>query len=808
MHDPRPLPAGELDALRQRAEASFRSQDFQTADRSYEELHRLGALGPGDARQWVAALRQIGARRQEAPTLRQLAEEFPDEQDILEFVAAELWQRAEALAERAGPFTDQTLAREAWSTALKMAAPGPRDDEDGVRLIGLLDRFYQAGKRQRTPIGSPTEFEQALVRFAAAGPRSALRAADLLAADNPGLSLELITGTEQSAAAVLVQAVASCELDDFGRAAELFDELERVWGTAVLDLDVEDRSHWIQAMTDVGRFEEAEHACGETLGALELEPRVESTWTVTGLTSESLDHWRHSYRLLAYRLAAQQGRFREAWDHLRASTLVREDNLGPELRRSILRVRLLFADQREGLRILAELGELAALDPFDMTYAEACLWAGTQWGTPAAEGQETSPSNPFADARYRGQAAARAILARAGTTLGSRQQLRAALLAGDDDRAARILGREPLTESDPWSVKVLGAVLALRRGEDALADNLIQQVLPQRRHDIDLRVLDAQSSLIAGEYKVALREAIAITESVPEHTLARAIQAESEFEAALAMAEGTSGSSGSVENVQQLMLAVGDYRRAADLHRDTKLYLETGQVPPARAVGSEPLLPRLYVEICRRGMHAAILAQEGMDRLGLRGDAQLIRDAQDLIQHLRSVTRPCCRDASGSRSARLLHQLKHLPDRDEASRLAILMISYRWSTWTKLVQNMLFFGLGLLVAWLGLADILPQPSSDTIRAMVLGLGVLLMLMPFARSLKVGVVELSREDEPAPLSGRSKSLRTSRLLLRVNHLGTFALPSPPEKGRRAHETARQAVPAARGEVITGEAAAVA
>ena len=96
---------------------------------------------------------------------------------------------------------------------------------------------------------------------------------------------------------------------------------------------------------------------------------------------------------------------------------------------------------------------------------------------------------------------------------------------------------------------------------------------------------------------------------------------------------------------------------------------------------------------------------------------------------------------------------------------------------------------GALVTWAGLTNVLPGPESDTIRALVLGLGVLLLLMPFARSLKVGVVELSRDADAAPLSGRSKSLRTSRLLLRANHLGTFPLPSPPEKGRRAHAQSR-------------------
>ena len=160
---------------------------------------------------------------------------------------------------------------------------------------------------------------------------------------------------------------------------------------------------------------------------------------------------------------------------------------------------------------------------------------------------------------------------------------------------------------------------------------------------------------------------MAITDSVGEHILARVIQAENEFEAALAMAEDTSGSTGSVENAQQLMAAVADYRMAASLHRDTKAYLETGGARAGVPIGSEPLAPRLFVEVCRRGLHAAILAQEGLDRLGLRRDSQLVNDAQDLIQHLRSVNRPCCR-RWGSRPSRLLHQVRHVFDRDEPGR--------------------------------------------------------------------------------------------------------------------------------------------
>jgi tetratricopeptide (TPR) repeat protein len=782
-----PTVTTEVDRLRQRAEGAIADGAFGAADDAYEELRRLGALTRTDAAKWLRALRALGVHRQR-PTLAELVSSFPDDQDILEFVAAELWQRAESRAEESGADDDE-LARQAWTAALRMAAPVPESDADGVRLIGLLDRFFQAGRRQRTPIGSYGEFEQALVGFAAAGPLSTLRAADLLAADSPVLALELVAGVELSAAAVLVRAVASAELEDHATAARLFDELGERWGVLVTELDVEDRSRWIQAMTEVGRFAEAEEACVRTIDA--IEGRLDAAWPAAGIGPDSYEHWRHVYRLLAYRLAAQQGRYREAWDHLRRSVEVDDTDLPAGLRRSVLRVRILLADQPMALGILEDLRQLDTPDPYDTAYAEACLWVGTQWGTPIAEGRPLEAGNRFAGARYTGQAAARALLSRAGPEVDSRQLLRLALLAGDDDRAAALLSADPLTPSDPWTVQVLGAMLALRRGDDAGAHTLLDQVLPLRRHDLDLRVLDAQASLISGRYGESLREAMAITDSVGEHILARTIQAESEFEAALAMAEGPeggTGNTGSVENAQQLMAAVADYRTAADLHRDTRAHLESGRFRAGMRIGSEPLAPRLFSEVCRRGLHAAILAQEALDRLGLRGDTQLVADAQDLIQHLRSTTRPCCRHW-GPRWQRLLHQVRHLLDRDEASRLALLMIAYRWSSWRRRLQNVAFLGLGALVAWLGLTDQLPGPDSDTMRVMVVGVGILLLLMPFARSLKVGVVELSRDADTAPLSGRTKSLRTSRLLLRANHLGTFALPSPPDKGRRAHAQSR-------------------
>ena len=140
-------------------------------------------------------------------------------------------------------------------------------------------------------------------------------------------------------------------------------------------------------------------------------------------------------------------------------------------------------------------------------------------------------------------------------------------------------------------------------------------------------------------------------------------------------------------------------------------------------------------------------------------------------------------------------------DRDEPGRLSMLMIAYRWASWRKRLLNVGFLGLGVVVSWLGLTGQLPGSESDTIRALVLGVGVLLLLMPFARSLKVGVVELSRDAETAPLSGRSKSLRTSRLLFRANHLGTFALPSPPERAAGRMPSSRPGGPATPAQAVT-------
>ena len=69
----------------------------------------------------MGVLRVLGGEHTDANVLRDLAESFPDEPEVADFVADELWRRAAALSEAAGPTADLTLAQLAWGTALLLA---------------------------------------------------------------------------------------------------------------------------------------------------------------------------------------------------------------------------------------------------------------------------------------------------------------------------------------------------------------------------------------------------------------------------------------------------------------------------------------------------------------------------------------------------------------------------------------------------------------------------------------------------------------------------------------------------------------
>jgi hypothetical protein len=62
-------------------------------------------------------------------------------------------------------------------------------------------------------------------------------------------------------------------------------------------------------------------------------------------------------------------------------------------------------------------------------------------------------------------------------------------------------------------------------------------------------------------------------------------------------------------------------------------------------------------------------------------------------------------------------------------------------------------------------DKVPGLAVTTIRATVLAIGLVLIFIPFVRSVKVGAFEVHRPDRAPPISGRSKALRSGTVLQR-------------------------------------------
>lgn len=168
-----------------------------------------------------------------------------------------------------GGLPDRALLTDAWASLLCTVVLRCASDDRGLELIDRLQALYELTLRFNPQIGYQEQFDTALESFAAAGPRSSLAAANLLTASNPALALQLAENSDDSLGRALVCASANCELGRFEPAAQLFDRLER-WGHSALELNLDDRFAWVLAMTEVGRFPEAERVCGETLGRLRL----------------------------------------------------------------------------------------------------------------------------------------------------------------------------------------------------------------------------------------------------------------------------------------------------------------------------------------------------------------------------------------------------------------------------------------------------------------------------------------------------------------------------------------------------------
>ncbi len=517
--------------------------------------------------------------------------------------------------------------------------------------------------------------------------------------------------------------------------------------------------------------------------------------------------WLNIRRLRAFyavdygRILHARGRYDEAWPAFRRAVELDDQRLDATTRAGMAQAKLVMSrDLQTAARQLIELethwsAESAVYGgQLDTTMMEACLWVAARWqladgswSAHALAQLEPEEAAVLRQARERGLTLAREALARDSRELHAAQRVRVALLVGDELQAREMAGGLSGAAARRWEIRVLHSIVHLQLGEDHEALQLLRSVMAERRCDVELRVLYAHAAMLAGAIEEAAQESLEIVEMVPHHILARAVRAECAFELALRGDGVPQASSGEdddavaspaalpdeasrMENVQELIAAVGDYHQAVCLDRRTKQFFEgEGAQAP---LGSDVLTPRQVAQICRRGLHAAILAQEGLDRLGLTRDRTLERRASDLVRRLRADEGNGCRGCHEGGGGRF-HVVRHIRDHDEATRLSRLMTGYRWGRRKRQVGmvGLLVAGvtvtLLVLTGWWGVVGSIPGPEAavTAVEVALFTLGLVLLFLPFARSVKLGNFELQRQDHAPPLSGRSKALRSSSVLQR-------------------------------------------
>ena len=533
------------------------------------------------------------------------------------------------------------------------------------------------------------------------------------------------------------------------KAAREFDELAQVAGPlGQLPVRNHLRLLWVQTLQESGRLHaarvEGEHAVEElkkeisvAKGELKLRdllsraPQGNNTTDATDAERATerealLADLAEVQRLLAYysvdlgRVANQQGRYTDAWLIFQeASKLdVGDDAL---VRGVVAHINMVMAPTAEqGVRCLESVWSVA--DPsrvgsdtqWDTRAIQASFFLAARWedheggwdrACVSAEVPAEGVRESLAVARSRGLVMAREILSRAGGQEVRRDvenRIRVALLAGDELMAQELIDSWRGDARNSWAGRVLRAVCHLQSGQeqDQPALRLMREVMAERRFDLDLRALYAHTALLAGEVTEAAQECLEILEMAPEHVVARVVRAECSFEMALrSSAKSASGdpsgteAAAAMENVHQLIGAVRDYRAALVLDARTKRFFEDGHVCDGEPLGSDVLTPRQVVQACRRGLHAGIIAQEGVDRLGLKRDTAMEKDARSLAVVMRHYTRDGCRRCERERGGRLGrlrslwrpgHELvRHGLDRDEVARLTSLLTGYRRAKWVR-----------------------------------------------------------------------------------------------------------------------------
>ncbi|NUT96363.1 MAG: hypothetical protein HOY78_30485 [Saccharothrix sp.] len=490
------------------------------------------------------------------------------------------------------------------------------------------------------------------------------------------------------------------------------------------------------------------------------------------------DRARREFRVRALVARAEvhydRGDFRSCWNDVRAITRLETADLSPSVRAAVIACRC-AVDPKCGTGALRELDRLIAADgsgriALDLVHAEIEL------GLTARSTRS----------RTRTEASARATLSRvriaeSALRLPSARPAYAALLVDDDDVARALLpGVAPATKED-WRVSTLRALVLLRRSRPEQAAALLEKVLLDRRHDLDLRCLLVQARLAAGRTGEAVREAASVVEFAPCHVTGRLLYAEALFEVA-----GEPGA----EDHDRLVEAATEYGEALRLHRATTDYL-AGRLKHG-PVGSSPLPKPLVVHAARRQVVAAVRAMSASGRDGMPVPRSVKRLGDNGVAVLAEHGR---RDES-KRFSKIVKRVRVVAVRRRWTRRACLAVA------PVLVVGAIF-GDPLLKNL--------EPWSPT-RLGALVLAALVGFWPSVRKLTVAGVEIERDPVlPDPRADVDNLLKMSVAgPLLVGQLFSApaqrdpqwqGTPSPSEvaaQGKRAASTARGLSPASDAE----------
>ena len=431
---------------------------------------------------------------------------------------------------------------------------------------------------------------------------------------------------------------------------------------------------------------------------------------------------------------------------------------------------------------------------FTTEYVQSLLWAGSvslaadRW-TPPAEREAAS-----AQLRARAQAAARAAHSRDSHPSEESQLHRAqlALVAGDVLTAASLLSAaedadggtgsdwrdaSPTRRHQVETVRAQIHLSCVTEESNAKALELCTETMKAWRQDLTSRLVFAQALRASGDLDRAAEEAIACRIVAPANVIAQVEAAEYQFQQALTTKPGKASKPATgqahepekpggeqtakeyTDNVHQLVEAVAGYRRAVELHVGLTEWLGGADIEECD-IGSELLNDATLTEVCRQGLHAAVLAAEGLSRLKLPQSQSLKESARFLADHLRT--------AQGSG--------------EEATRLMVLFRAHRRARWRSIIVRGVYGLAG--VATLVLALLLDQPTE--IRLVLAAAGLALALVQVLPEVKLAGVELKRESAEEQDFRRSERLRSAPAL-RLDRLPLKSAPAlAPVTPRRRSE----------------------